>query len=358
MKHIATNLLKIQKKCIFLDTETTGVEESDRLIEVAYATTIPSTDKNGLKICYKENLFNTNVPINPIASTVHGYAKWHIQNKDFFKGSEEYEELIKLNKEGAIFIAHNSPFDLNMLEKEGISWNVENVIDTLRVARHLIKDEEIKSHSLQYLRYFFELDLMDEYQKLKKIMNLNEVRPHTALSDIFILMLFVEFLMQRYGISIENMLKLSKTPILYKKINFGNVFEKGTPYGYIINNTYKQYGKVKTGISYLTWAVENMENLDFDVKHSIKHWLGVAYLNNPMPELKKYFDYAMFLTFNKEQFNQCLMFSKKPKEYYLLALASKIAAYKKKAKASKLNNEEKLLYSYIKDVRIFEIDNF
>ena len=354
MKNLMKDLLNNPKECLFLDTETTGIEENDRLIEVAYSVVRARGNKT-LEIIYKENLYNTDVPINPAASAVHGYAKWHIKNKPFFSQGNEHKELHILNERGAVFIAHNSSFDLKMLEKEGLIWDIDNVIDTLRVARHLIKDKEVQSHSLQYLRYFFELDLMDEFEELKKTMNIDEVRPHTALSDIFILMLFVEFLMKKYNVNLDDMLKLSKTPILYDSIDFGNVFEKGTSYEEIIQSNYEQYGKTKTGVSYLMWAVENMDTLNFDKRHSIKHWLGVAYLNNPIPELKKYFDYAMFLSFNKEQFETGLMYSKKPKGYYLLALASKIASYKKK---EKLTDEEKFLYSYIKDVRMFEIGNF
>jgi len=354
MKHLTSELLNNPKICIFLDTETTGIEEEDRLIEVAYSA-VQIDENQKLKIKYKENLYNTNVPINPAASAIHGYGKWHIENKPFFRESLEYNELLSLNQQNAIFIAHNSPFDLGMLEKEGISWTPENIIDTLRVSRHLIKNSEVKSHSLQYLRYFFELDLLPEFKKLKQIMNIEKVQPHTALSDIFVLMLFVEFLIKEYSISIENMLKLSKTPILYANINFGNVFEKETPFKEIINCTYEQYGRVKTGISYLTWAVENMDNLDFDKKHSIKHWLGIAYMNNPIPELKKYFDYGMFLSFNKEEFEKGLMYSKKPKEYYLLALASKINSYEKK---EQLTDKEKFLHLYIKYVRMPEIYKF
>ena len=356
MKYIANQLAKTNQKFIFLDTETTGIEEKDRLIEIAYTiASVANNENNNINIIYKENLYNTEVPINPAASAVHGYAQWHIENKGYFKNSKEYKELQSLNEENSILIAHNSPFDLKMLEKEGIKWNENNVIDTLRVARHLIKSKDVESHSLQYLRYYFKLDLMDEYNKLKSIMNLKEVRPHTALSDIFILMLFVEFLIKTYKISTEEMLKLSKTPVIYNEIDFGNVFEKGTSYESIINSMYEQYGRRKTGTGYLMWAVENMDMLDFDKKHSIKHWLGMAYINKPFSELKKYFDYAMFLSFNKEEFKKGLEHSKKPKEYYINGLIKKIAIYENK---KELNDEEKNLYSYIKNVRLNQLKNF
>ena len=46
------------------------------------------------------------------------------------------------------------PFDLGMMEKEGFVSHMR-VIDTLRVAKHLLPEQ--KSKALQYLRYALEL---------------------------------------------------------------------------------------------------------------------------------------------------------------------------------------------------------
>ena len=124
---------------IFVDTETTGLGPEDRLIQLAF-----TTNKGELL----DMRFNPGRPISFEAMAVHHITEEMVKDMPAFKGSQGYADLVT-RLENHIFVAHNAPFDLRMLEREGIprpKW----VIDTQRVAKHIITVED--RHALQYLR--------------------------------------------------------------------------------------------------------------------------------------------------------------------------------------------------------------
>lgn len=53
-------------------------------------------------------------------------------------------------------VCHNAAFDLKMLAREGIE--VERYIDTMKLSKAL-KDPDCESHGLQYLRYYYGLEV-------------------------------------------------------------------------------------------------------------------------------------------------------------------------------------------------------
>jgi DNA polymerase III epsilon subunit-like protein len=118
-------------KIVFLDCETTGLEGS-RLIELTY---------NGVTIRCRPP-----VSIEPGASQVNGFHDSDVEDLPHFQDMIEYS-IVKYQLENSIVVAHNAPFDIGVLMREGI--NIRYWIDTKEAAQKLLK---LKNYSLQNLR--------------------------------------------------------------------------------------------------------------------------------------------------------------------------------------------------------------
>jgi len=295
------------KNIVFHDTETTGVEPEDRIIESAY---IHFNEKGSLN--YLEELNQAPVKIKPAAAMTHGYTNKMVEGKPSFNKTKGSQFLTEKSTDGKTFyVAHNAPFDIGMLSKEGIEWDPAFVIDTLRVAQHIYQDnEEVEMYKLQYFRYLFEFDDQPWFKEAMDIIGLDEIKPHTALSDIFILWLFYAKMKHDFGLSNLDMVRLSQTPVEERKLNFGNIFPKGEfSYAEVVKKTYQQYGKVKNGYDYLDWAANNM-NMSADREYSIKKVLAENVLNGFIPlgnKYKQYLYWGILYTFDSEEISKALV---------------------------------------------------
>lgn len=305
---------------IIHDTETTGILPEDRIIESAYIHI-----ENG-KVEFKEELNKAPVPIKPAAAMTHGYTNKMVENLGSFKSTEGFRDLQDFALNGAVYVAHNAPFDLTMLEKEGLIWN-NNVIDTLRVAKHMYQDHpEVEMHKLQYFRYLFEWDDQPWFKGFMDRLEVDEIKPHTALSDVLILWIFLEHMMDEFNLKVEDMIELSKQPILEKRINFGNIFKKKEDtYEWIIENTYFQYNKEKNGYEYLDWACTSMENLNMDTEYSIKYHMAYGVLEKKIPmtnTYKKYLNWGIMFCFSDKEIRIALEMMGEPNTFRKAAFNS------------------------------------
>lgn len=97
---------------IFLDTETTGTGDDDRLCRIAFKT------ETGLIV---NELFNPGKPISVKAMSIHHIPNEMVKTKPQFKNSEAWRKLYELIVDSSkIIVAHNAKFDLGMLKKEDI----------------------------------------------------------------------------------------------------------------------------------------------------------------------------------------------------------------------------------------------
>ena len=243
-------------KYIILDTETTGTAEADRVIQLGYIVL-------GSKEIEVHNDFcSSDVPISFGAMEVHGITPDLIESKDICTNTSAYKRLEELNSDENYLIIHNAPFDIAMLEKEGFDVKMR-VIDTLRVAKHIYKDEE--AHRLQYFRY--KMGLYKEEQKEADALNI-VVKAHDAIGDVLVLKLFLSRLKEAVVAAypsenpVEKMVDLTNTPILIEKFRFGKHKDK----------TLAEVALSDAG--YLRWMLSSMENLDSDMKYSINHFLS------------------------------------------------------------------------------------
>lgn len=214
-----------KNKLVFLDTETTGAGPEDRLCQVAYAF-------NGEEF---DSFFKPPIPIGIEAMSVSHITNKMVEDKEIFIDSEMKKDLEKIFSDGNIMVAHNAGFDVSMLEREGL--NIPEVIDTYKIVQYLDEDAEIPRYNLQYLRYYFDL-------------NVDEATAHNALGDVRVLEKLFDLLFGRMAKedideseTIKEMIKVSALPILVKKFNFGKY------------NGQKVSDVAKTDQGYLKWLL-------------------------------------------------------------------------------------------------------
>lgn len=244
------------KKYVILDTETTGVSENDRVIQLGYMVL------GAKEIEVHNEFYSSDVPISFEAMEIHGITPDMLENKPSCVDSKAYKRLCELNSDENYIIIHNADFDIGMLEKEGFV-NQMRVIDTLRVAKHVLPNED--AHRLQYFRY--KLGLYIDEQKEANELGI-VVKAHDAIGDVLVLKLFLSKLKDVVTSTfvgenpVEKMVELTQTPIFIQYFRFGK---------------YKGKTLQEVAISdaaYLRWMLKSMENLDEDMRYSINKVLA------------------------------------------------------------------------------------
>ena len=235
-------------KYIFLDTETTGPDKEDRIIQVGAMI----FDENDIVEIFNE-LCCSDVEMKIGAMIAHGITPDDIKDKPSFQESRFHKRVQELNNSQNYIIAHNMPFDMGMLQKENFEPQLR-IIDTLRVARDLLEEEE--SHALQYLRYSLKL-----YKEEKNAENKYdiEIKAHDAIGDVLVMKLLFNRLYtlieERYPDSdpYEKMEEITKTVKILEFFPFGKY--KGQKISDVIE-------KDK---DYAIWMCENVDHLDLKV---------------------------------------------------------------------------------------------
>ncbi|MGE3278516.1 MAG: exonuclease domain-containing protein [Candidatus Altimarinota bacterium] len=235
---------------LFLDTETTDLDEGARVAEVAYK--IPKTGEKD------SQLFKPPVPISLLAMAVHHITEEMVADKPSFVGSQFRERLIALLPEH-ILVAHWAPFEMRIMKNEGVE--VCQWIDTLRVARHLIDSEY---YHLQYLRYFLKLKI--------------EAVAHRAEGDVEVLEKLFEVLKRLTREKFETddeentlkkMMELSQTPVILKQVPFGR--HKGKPFEQVVEEDRVALEQIRA--EELAKPAHSQRE---DLVHTLDHWLPSA----------------------------------------------------------------------------------
>jgi len=243
-------------KYILFDTETTGTQDEDRIIQVGAMI----VDAKGEVEVFDE-LCSTVLPIKIEAMAVHGITPDLIEGKGLFIETKFYKTLNSLNNQENYLIAHNMPFDMGMMEKEGFVSQIK-IIDTLRVAKHLLKDSN--SHALQYLRYALELYKDEQAEADKYDIT---IKAHDAIGDVLVMKLLlsklVVFTKESYPDvnPMVQMEELTRTPIFIETFKFGK--HKGKKISDVCDED----------IGYINWMQKNMD-LDVDMKYTLDKIIG------------------------------------------------------------------------------------
>ncbi len=244
-------------KYILFDTETTGNQEQDRIIQIG-AMIVHSRDK----IDVYDELCLADVPISIEAMEVHNITPDVIENQPPYLDLEFSKKLEAYNDKKNYLIAHNISFDLSMVEKEGFDNNY-TLIDTLRCAKHLLPESPY--HRLQYLRYSLELYKTEGVEADKLGIT---IKAHDAIGDVLVMKLLLSKLVllakEQFPEDknpMQTLAKLTQTPVLLKTFRFGKY--KGREIADI----------AKEDIGYMKWMKGNMD-LDEDMAFTLDYYLN------------------------------------------------------------------------------------
>lgn len=228
---------------IFLDTETTGLEIKDRLCALGMIV----DEMNHFE------LINPGKKIPPHASAIHHITNEMVKESPSFSQSISAEKLKSLNTPENILVSHNAPFELTMLQKEGMTWQ-GGVIDTLKCSKSLMDD--LEGYSLQFLRY--ELRLYREETRVFNEAGIS-ISPHHALSDALHTRMVLDYLLDLADL--DRLIEISKSHVLLTRLPFGKYAKKR-----IEEIALKDPG-------YLSWMVESLMDMDEDLRYSIEYYL-------------------------------------------------------------------------------------
>lgn len=210
------------------------------------------------------------MPLCPAAVAVHGITN-DVANL-FPKGKESYEQFRtflakKVNPQTKYALGHNIKFDIDTLDNfvamqtdEVSGFMPEKQIDTIRLARKLIPEEEIGGYSLDACWYYL----------FRDIDSLKENRAtHDALIDVKLTCEVFEELVKRIPDkrtslevdTLENIYRFCLQPMLLEKFPFGK--HRGEAFE-------------EVPISYINWFMKASFRDEWpDVVHTIQQKLGI-----------------------------------------------------------------------------------
>jgi exodeoxyribonuclease X len=211
-----------------VDTETTGMGDDAKLVEIAWVD-VDYLALKGRMGDQKQYLIKPGIPIPPEASAIHHITDEMVERDGVLFG-QIHPELI----DGAdMFAAHNAEFDRRFVGAMEKRW-----ICTMRCARHLYRDAP--GFSNQTLRDHLKLPNPPE----------EAGHAHRALYDAFVT---AHLLSRMLDIKTPTeLVTLTQKPIFYRSLPFGK--HKGEP-----------IEDVPT--SYLKWA--RGQDFDDDIKFTI-----------------------------------------------------------------------------------------
>ena len=236
-------------KILFLDTETTGNGDKDRLVQLAVKERY--IDEPLVNATYKPP-----VPISIESMAIHHITERMVAARPAFQAAPEYSSLKDLlESDEVVVVAHNAAFDLAMLAREGIV--PRRTICTYKLAYALDPNDVMPNYRLQYLRYLLDLDV--------------EAEAHDALGDVLVLEVLFERLAEkmkeRHGTeeaALAAMLAITARPMLFTTLRFGKYSGK------------KIEEVATTDRGYLEWLLKEKEKDpvgEADWIYTLKHHL-------------------------------------------------------------------------------------
>lgn len=246
-------------KVIFFDTETTGLDELDRIVQIAVA--VYSKKEGVVSVESYSEYCKPPVPISCFAMSTHHITPEMVENAPPFLETASAKLLTDplYDSPSNYLVAHNANFDLRMLLKEGIAPKCK-VIDTYQVALHLFAhDKCFENFKLQYLRYFLELYKQEESEIARFYPN-RSIDAHDALGDVIVLSLFFQYILKHYGnqYSLDDLVALTNKPALIHYLTFGS--HKGKALNTVV------WGDVR----WADWALKNLD--DPNMLYSINYY--------------------------------------------------------------------------------------
>ena len=197
-----------QGRYIVLDTETTGLNDNDQIVELGCYEIINGKltgEQFHIYIRPRTVMDNEVIRIHKISNSFYD---------DYYKGIYEGDKqnLINFCKflGNSIIFAHNAPFDMNAINKELKFWNLNEIsVKRFRCTMRIFT-EVIGKIDPSYYDKFVNLEKCCEYFKLKT----NKNSYHNALFDAFMTARLIDKLYEL----------IEGNQLLKKKLYFGQKF--------------------------------------------------------------------------------------------------------------------------------------
>ena len=173
---------------IFFDTETTGLDDDDRIIQLSYII----TDKK-LNILGARNYFFDVDEISVGATAIHGIDKEKIVKLSGGKRFEDYAKDVLWDFQNANVICHNASFDTKFFRREfahlgkklvlnKIFCTMENYTDIICIPHNYFG---MKWPKLEEVVEFLELDMETLKSKATDVFKEDAVAFHDARLDVY-----------------------------------------------------------------------------------------------------------------------------------------------------------------------------
>lgn len=222
-----------------LDTETTGVNDDDRAVELGWV----EIDENFQIIDQHETLLDPQRPIASAASAVHGLVLADLQDSptiDEYFSEDDPTCFGKKITDPIVLIGHRIAFDHRFVKP--YITNVVQELCTLRWARRLYPSAD--NHQLQTLVYELNLPRATD--------------AHRVMSDVMTSLALCKHICERTGFSLRQLAEASEAPMELHTVPFGK--HKGSTFSEVPRN-------------YLFWMRDNLA-MDLDLGHTVLHHLN------------------------------------------------------------------------------------
>lgn len=212
-------------KLLVLDTETTGLSDPIRVVELAYL----EVDEQLNVLSEYSALIKPDRAIEPGAIGVHG-----ITDADVADAITLEEALAPLAGQSVIVMGHNIQFDLRLVAHH---LEVVGELCTLALARQFITDS-----------------VNCKLSTLQAHCNLPNLEAHRALGDAFTSLNLLRWMLARYRLDLKTHIKRQELPRMLHVMPYGK--HKGTPI-------------LQVPRSYRQWLLR-AGNLDKDLRYTLK----------------------------------------------------------------------------------------
>lgn len=233
-------------RLLVYDTETAGLSAEEGIVEHAWL----EIDDQFNILGKMHRMINPPGDISPSAAGVHGITKEMVKDAPSLDQHLREEMGDELASQVVVIIAHNAAFDHKYLAPY---CKDAKKLCTLKLCRIAFpKDAEGQAegyqpppdHKLPTMMYYLQL---------------TKAGTHNALDDVHTCLQLLQACCNKLGVTLEEAYHLCNKPMIIKKMEFG-----------------KHKGKKLSELpkDYIVWALNNMENLDENLKHSLELELG------------------------------------------------------------------------------------
>ena len=154
---------------VVIDLETTGGSPGLNAITEIGAQKV----RGGNVIGEFQTLINPGVPLPPFITVLTGITESMLLPAP--KIDEVFPQLLEFlgSDSETVIVAHNSQFDLGFLKAAakqlGYNWPKFQVLDTVRIARHVLTKDEVRNFKLETLSQFFRTSTSPNHRALDDV---------------------------------------------------------------------------------------------------------------------------------------------------------------------------------------------